>query len=172
MKKIHLEKISLKHENQIIKAKEEYDSNFEDYNGAFFIKEYDNFRNLIRNLNNYSKGIMDNPSYVPYTCYVAFDENNKVIGFGSLRHELNEYLIKFGGHIGYSVIPSQRKKGYGSIILKLLLEEAKKMNINRVLVTCSEDNLGSLGVIKNNNGILENKIKNDNRITCRFWMGE
>ena len=113
---------------------------------------------------------MDNPNYVPYTCYVALDEDNNVVGVGSLRHELNDYLSKYGGHIGYSVVPSQRKKGYGTKILNLLLEEAKKKKINKVLITCSNDNLGSLGIIKNNNGILEDKIYNDNKITCRYWI--
>lgn len=167
---IHLEKISLKHKKEIERIKKEYDSLNEDYNGAFFIKEYDNYESLIKNLNNYSKGIMDNPNYVPYTCYVALDEDNNVVGVGSLRHELNDYLSKYGGHIGYSVVPSQRKKGYGTKILNLLLEEAKKKKINKVLITCSNDNLGSLGIIKNNNGILEDKIYHDNKITCRYWI--
>ena len=170
MQKIRLEKISLKHKNEIERIKKEYDSLKEDYNGAFFIKEYDDYRTLIHNLNNYSKGIMDNPNYVPYTCYVALDEDNKIVGVGSLRHELNDYLLKFGGHIGYSVVPSQRKKGYGTQILKLLLQKAKRKKINKVLITCSNDNLGSIGIIKNNGGILENEITQDDIVTCRYWI--
>lgn len=171
MEKIYLEKINLTHKNEIEKIKKEYDNNAEDYNGAFFIKEYEDYAVLIHNLDNYSKGIMDNPNYVPYTCYVALNEDGQIVGVGSLRHELNDYLMKCGGHIGYSVVPSQRKKGYGSKILKLLVEEANKMEINKILVTCSKENLGSLGVIKNNNGILENEIEDNGRITCRFWIG-
>lgn len=170
MKNIHLEQIGLKHKDEIYRIKEQYDNNKEDYNGGFFIKEIDDYEELINNLDNYSRGIMNNPNYVPYTCYVAVTDENEIVGLGSLRHELNDYLRQFGGHIGYSVIPMERKKGYGTKILTLLLEEAKNKNINDVLVTCSEDNIGSTRVIENNNGVLENKIENNGKITCRYWI--
>lgn len=170
MKKIHLEQIALKHKDEIYKIKNEYDNKNEDYNGAFFIKDIDNYEELIEKLDNYSQGKMDNPNYVPYTCYVATTDDGKIIGLGSLRHELNDYLKKFGGHIGYSVIPSERKKGYGTKILSLLLTEAKKKKIKEVLVTCNIDNIGSSKVIENNNGKLENKIEHDNITTCRYWI--
>ena len=95
MKKIHLEQIGLKHKNEIIRKKKEYDDNKEDYNGAFFIKDFDNYGELISRLDNYANGIMDNPNYVPYTCYVALTEEGKIVGLGSLRHELNDYLKQF-----------------------------------------------------------------------------
>jgi len=170
MKKIHLEQIGLKHKNEIIRIKKEYDDNKEDYNGAFFIKDFDNYGELISRLDNYANGIMDNPNYVPYTCYVALTEEGKIVGLGSLRHELNDYLKQFGGHIGYSVVPSQRKKGYGTRILKLLLKEAKNKNIKDVLLTCGIDNIGSAKVIENNKGVLENKIEHDDKVTCRYWI--
>ena len=113
---------------------------------------------------------MDNPNYVPYTCYVAVTNEGQIVGLGSLRHELNDYLKQFGGHIGYSVVPNERKKGYGTQILKLLLKEAKNKNINNVLVTCEIHNVGSEKVIKNNKGELENKIEHDNKVTCRYWI--
>ena len=170
MEKIHLEQISLKHRDKILKIKKEYDLNKEDYNGAFFIKEFTNYEELIKNLDNYSKGIMDNPNYVPYTCYVAVTTKGEVVGVGSLRHKLNDYLKQFGGHIGYSVVPSVRKQGYGTRILKLLLNEAKAKHINNVLVTCGNDNIGSQKVIENNKGVLENKIEHDDKITYRYWI--
>ena len=170
MKKIRLEQINLKHKNEIIRIKKEYDNYKEDYNGAFFIKEFNNYEELIRRLDNYANCIMDNPNYVPYTCYVAVTENGEIVGVGSLRHELNDYLKQYGGHIGYSVVPSERKKGYGTKILSLLLKEAKNKKINNVLVTCEIDNIGSAKVIENNKGLLENKIEHDNKTTCRYWI--
>jgi predicted acetyltransferase len=170
MKRISLEQIGLKHKEEIYRIKKEYDNNKEDYNGAFFIKEFEDYDKLISGLDNYAKGIMDNPNYVPYTCYVAVTKDGQIVGLGSLRHELNDYLVKFGGHIGYSVVPSERKKGYGTRILKLLLKEAKAKGINDVLVTCSEDNIGSKKVIENNKGELEDKIEHDNKVTCRYWI--
>lgn len=162
-----LEKISLKHKEMIEDIKKEYDVLNEDYNGAFFIKEYTDYNKLINDLDNYSNGIINNPNYVPYTCYVLINDN-KIIGVGSIRHYLNEYLENFGGHIGYSIVPSARLKGYGTKLLNLLLKEAKSKKIDKVLITCSETNIGSKKVIENNHGKLINKIENNNKLTCRY----
>lgn len=170
MEEIYLEQISLKHEEEIKKIKKEYDKNNEDYNGAFFIKNIDNYVDTIETLDKSANGIVDNPSWVPSTCYVAINKEGQIIGLGSLRHYLNENLLKTGGHIGYSVIPSERKKGYGTKILSLLLEKANEKKIEKVLVTCSKDNIGSIRIIENNGGILENKVHNDNKITYRYWI--
>ncbi len=167
---IYLEQISLKHEKEIIRIKKEYDKNNEDYNGASFIKSIDNYAEVINSLDKSANGIVDNPAWVPNTCYVAINSEGKIVGVGALRHYLNDNLMKSGGHIGYSVVPSERKKGYGTKILSLILEKAKDKNIDNVLVTCSENNIGSIRVIENNGGILENKIKNDDKITCRYWI--
>lgn len=170
MEKLHLEQISLKHEIEIRNIKKEYDLNNEDYNGAFFVKNIVNYKETIEELDKSASGVVDNPSWVPGTCYVVVNSNNKIVGFGSLRHYLNDNLIKSGGHIGYSVVPSERKKGYGTKILKLLLEKAKEKNIDKVLLTCSENNVGSSKIIENNGGILENKIEIDNKVVLRYWI--
>ncbi len=162
-----LEKIDFEHKKMIEQIKKEYDSNNEDYNGAFFIKNYDNYDELINSLNNYSNGIMDNPSYVPYTCYVLI-ENDEIVAVGSLRHYLNDYLKKFGGHIGYSVVPSKRNKGYGTKMLELILEKAKEMKIDEILVTCNANNIGSQKVIENNKGKLIDKINENNSINFKY----
>ena len=170
LEKLHLEQISLKHEEEVKRIKKEYDLNNEDYNGAFFIKNIENYEELIRELDKSANGIITNPKWVPGTCFVAIDSNDKIVGVGSLRHYLNDSLMKSGGHIGYSIVPSQRKKGYGTKILNLLLEKAKNKDIDKVLVTCLENNIGSARVIENNGGKLENKIKVDDKTICRYWI--
>lgn len=82
----------------------------------------------------------------------------KLVGSGSLRHELNETLAIYGGHIGYAVRPSERKKGYGSLILHLTLEKAREFGFQRVFVTCDTDNLASVKIIEKNGGRLEDRI--------------
>jgi predicted acetyltransferase len=152
-----IEKISLKHKEAILEMCKEYNINNEDYNGAFFIKNIIDYEEKIKELDNASNGILENPSFVPYTCYVFIIEN-KIVGVGSVRHYLNEYLEKFGGHIGYSIRPTERKKGYGSKALELLINQAKEMNIEKILITCNINNIGSKKVIENNNGKFINQI--------------
>lgn len=152
-----IEKISLKHKEAILEMCKEYNLNNEDYNGAFFIKNIIDYEEKIKELDNASNGILDNPAFVPYTCYVFIIEN-KIVGVGSVRHYLNEYLEKFGGHIGYSIRPSERKKGYGSKVLELLIKQANDMDIEKILITCNVNNMGSKKVIENNNGKFINQI--------------
>jgi predicted acetyltransferase len=89
-----------------------------------------------------------------------------------LRLELNDYLLNYGGHIGYSIAPSERKKGYGSIMLKEALHKARDFQLEKVLITCDDDNPGSYKVIENNQGIIENKIfyEATGKYVRRYWI--
>lgn len=87
-----------------------------------------------------------------------------------IRHRLNEYLLQFGGNIGYSVRPSQRRKGYATEMLALALEECRKWGLNRALVTCDKTNIGSAKTIQKNGGVLENEVLEGDRITQRYWI--
>ena len=95
---------------------------------------------------------------VPATLYFLVDEKNKICGALDIRHELNEYLEKFGGHIGYGIAPSERKKGYGKIQLKLGLEKAKKIGLKKVLITCDDNNIGSAKTIEACGGIYNDTL--------------
>ena len=66
-----------------------------------------------------------------------------------IRHELNEFLLKIGGHIGYGVVPEKRRKGYATSMLQKSLSYAKNIPLDKVLITCDEDNFGSIKVIEN-----------------------
>lgn len=95
---------------------------------------------------------------VPATLYFLVDEKNKICGALDIRHELNEYLEKFGGHIGYGIAPSERKKGYGKIQLKLGLEKAKKIGLKKVLITCDDNNVSSARTIEACGGIYNDTL--------------
>lgn len=107
-------------------------------------------------------------NYVPSTVYILVD-NNRLIGFLDIRHYLNENLIKLGGHIGYSIRPSERLKGYGNEILKMGIKKAKSMGIDKILLTAHKDNIGSNIIIKNNGGVLDNEKIGD-IYTNRYWV--
>ncbi len=132
----------------------------------------DNFGNFLLELEKNKVIKLDNPNRVNQTTYILVDSNNHIYGGTNIRHELNEGLFTHGGHIGYLVRPSERKKGYGTILLKLALEKCKLLKIDKVLVTCREDNIGSARVIMNNGGIYENSMKNpdDNKMYRRYWI--
>lgn len=93
---------------------------------------------------------------VPATTYFTVRKSdNKIVGTIQLRHELNDDLRKRGGHIGYGICPSERKKGYGTEQLSLVLEKAKELYIPHVMISCDKTNLGSAKVAINNGGKLE-----------------
>ena len=77
------------------------------------------------------------------------------VGFGKLRHHLNERLKEKGGHAGYAIVPSQRNRGYGRLLLKLLVEEAKMLGIDKLLLTIQNDNPASLKVAFANGGVID-----------------
>jgi predicted acetyltransferase len=98
--------------------------------------------------------------------------DDQFIGRLSLRHSLNPSLMQFGGNIGYEIRPTQRRKGYGKLILRLGLEKARDINLKRVLVTCDDTNIGSARIIEANGGVLENTVllAYRNVPTRRYWI--
>lgn len=98
-------------------------------------------------------------------------KDGEIIGALSLRHYLSENLLKTGGHIGYGIRPSQRGKGYAPCMLALGLEKAKERGIDRVLVTCDEDNPASARTIEACGGVLENREQGENgALVRRYWI--
>ena len=105
-------------------------------------------------------------NWVPAIQLVSFDEADHALGFLNLRLRLNDYLLEKGGHIGYSIRPSERGKGYAKESLRQGLQVAKDKNIHRALVTCSIKNPASRAVILANGGQLED-IRHE---TERYWI--
>ena len=105
-------------------------------------------------------------NWVPAIQLVSFDEAGHALGFLNLRLRLNDYLLEKGGHIGYSIRPSERGKGYAKESLRQGLQVAKEKNIKRALVTCSTENPASQAVILANGGQLED-IRHE---TERYWI--
>lgn len=93
-------------------------------------------------------------------------EDGRLVGFLSIRHELNDVLREVGGHIGYAIRPSERRKGYATAATALALEECRRRGIDRVLVTCDDTNLASAKVIERSGGVLED-IRGIKR---RYWI--
>lgn len=161
----------------------EYKNQVEEYLQEFFDNgEYEiagdggldrikNFDKWLRKVQNdlSEKNIEDNR--IPATLYLTVRKSdNKVVGNLQIRHKLNEKLLQYGGHIGDSVRPSERRKGYATEQIRLALKKCKELGIDNVLMDCDKTNIGSAKSIINNDGILENEVYIDNELVQRYWI--
>ena len=110
---------------------------------------------------------------VPATQYVLLREcDGRIVGMLQFRHELNDYLRMYGGHIGYSVRPDERRKGYATEMLRRVLPLCREKGLSRVLITCNEHNEGSRRTILRNGGVFEGAGVDlgDGQVTQRYWI--
>lgn len=132
-----------------------------------------NFKQYLKLIRDMEKGIGLKRGWVPASELWLVREN-KFIGAVSFRHKLNKNLRLYGGHIGYSIRPDERKKGYGTEMLARTLKKAKKTGLKKVMITCDENNVGSRKIIEANGGVLEDIIKTEinphNVKTMRWWI--
>ena len=130
-----------------------------------------NFANFLHRLQNQRVSSQMPPDHVPATDFWLID-NEECIGRLSIRHHLNDYMLKVAGHIGYMIRPSKRRRGYGKEILRLGLEQARVLGLKRVLVTCDENNIGSKKVIEYNGGQFENAVQVEGSSVrkLRYWI--
>lgn len=115
--------------------------------------------------------------WTPSTTYLGIRiSDGRLVGIIDLRHELSGSLLKYNGQIGYSVRPSERGKGYASLMLSLALNEAKMLGFERVLVCCNKANVRSARVIQRCGGVLENEVVHEFSpadrpdIIQRYWI--
>ena len=100
------------------------------------------------------------------------ESDGKLLGMLQLRHYLNDYLARIAGHIGYSVRPSERRKGYAKRMLAMALDEAKKLGLDRVMISCAVDNEGSRRTILANGGVFHSTVwdEEDQETLERYWI--
>lgn len=159
------------------KKAHEYIEEFLEYkseiNGTGGLQRYDNYGEWLLKV----KGDLDTSNIldgrVPASTYFFVrTSDNKIIGMINIRHKLNEFLLNEGGHIGYSVRPTERNKGYATLMLKLGLQKCRELNLDKVLITCDKINIASAKVIQKNNGILENEVYSQtfSETIQRYWI--
>lgn len=173
---ITLREITIEDANEIIALCKEIKENDAEntFEGLSNIKNVDSidFKDFLLELEK-SKNIKNiKPHLVNQTTYMMFGENNRVLGGVNIRHELNDNLLKHGGHIGALIRPSERKKGYATLMISLALEKCKELGIDKVLITCREENIGSKKAIEKNGGKYENSYYDEqNNFTYRrYWI--
>lgn len=135
---------------------------------SFDLTGHDTYEDYLQVLAIREKG---NAPWLPSTNYFLVNDENRILAMIDIRHELNEFLYNVGGHIGYSVRPSERRKGYATRILAEALMKCHDLEISRVLITCDEDNIGSAKVIVNNGGVEDESFtEEDGNVKRRFWI--
>jgi len=131
------------------------------------------FDSDVRNALDHAKGKRLRKGWVPANTFWLVRNGTTIVGVLQIRHKLTRFLKAEGGHIGYSVRPSERGKGYATRMLGMALTEARRLGMKRVLITCDRRNIASARVIQKNGGRLENEIVSTvpgREFTCRYWI--
>lgn len=172
MEKFYLEKASLKRKEEALAYLKEFEMHNSMVNGdSGLSKMATNYEGWLKYLDNLLDDEKRPSNRCPGIEYFLIRENDdKLVGMINLRWNLNEKMLYSGGHIGYSLLPSQRRKGYNKINLYLCLLKAKKMGLEKVLLTADDNNLGSVKTILSLGGVLENKINEDDVTIGRYWI--
>jgi predicted acetyltransferase len=139
------------------KAIKEFGRETPSWQFAFGFDESVAFSNYVKQLEGHSRGVGVPESFVPNTFFVGVVDG-VVVGRLSLRHSLNDSLARVGGHIGYGVVPSQRRRGYATEMLRQAIPICAALGIGRALITCDEHNIGSCKVVEACGGIFEGII--------------
>ena len=160
-----------KYKDEIMNYKKEFIKNNDSMDGTGGLRNAKSFEEwysaILDNLNEETV----REGLVPATTYIAIStDDERLIGMIDIRHRLNDYLLNYGGHIGYSVRKSERKKGYATEMLKLALIECRRLGITKVLLTCHKDNTASAKTIIKNGASFENEVQEEVGITQRYWI--
>ena len=113
------------------------------------------------------------PNWVPDSQYISVrSSDGRLVGMLDIRHELNEACLNLFGNIGYSIRPSQRRKGYAAIQLALAKQICNEMGMAKILVSCHKENAASAKTILRNGGVLENEVvdQRNNEVVQRYWI--
>jgi predicted acetyltransferase len=130
------------------------------------------FADYVRHLVNNSRGIDLEPGRSAETTYWLIKDDQCIVGTARIRKVLNPDLLQEGGNIGYGVPPSQRRKGFGTELLRQTVEKARELGLTRVLVTCDKANEPSRKIIERNGGILDSEgiSEESGEPILRFWI--
>ena len=174
MDTIHLVIPKKEHEHQaIIFADEVMRTDGDGIHGSSGLNDTESFEQWLDKISRNAAGEpLHNLS--PSNTYFAIRERDeKIIGVLNIRHQLyNTFMLTYGGHIGYTVRPDERHKGYATQMLELALEYCRDLGLERVLLTCDPVNTASCHIIEKCGGVMENEIpyEDTDELVRRYWI--
>ena len=138
-----------------------------------FLLDYDegtNWQTWIERAERTRRGIDLSPNRVR-AAFLAAEVDGELVGRVSIRFNLNEWLARKGGHIGYAVLPRYRRRGYATDMLRQAVAIGREDGIEHLLVICDEGNIGSAAVIERCGGVFERgAVSNDGHHIRRYWI--
>ena len=139
---------------------------------AFNYGDDESYPDYLEKINAWSRGENLPVHFVPCTFLVGVLDDGRLTGRVSIRHQLNEFLREVGGHVGYMVLPQFRRQGVGTELLRQTIPFTRNLSLERILVTCDENNVGSRRIIENNGGVYEDSIESPElaQPKRRYWI--
>lgn len=173
MEKFYLEKPNLNRKEEALEYINEFLENNSEIHGVSGLnKHIDDYENWLKFIEeNWNREVSE--VLVPsHTYFFVRKDDNKIVGMIDIRLALNETLKKYGGNIGYSIRPSERRKGYNKINLYLALKICDENGLDKVMLDCDKANLGSANTIKSLGGVLTKEEYNNEVKTVMqdYWI--
>ncbi|HKM35444.1 MAG TPA: GNAT family N-acetyltransferase [Lachnospiraceae bacterium] len=174
MEEIRLIQPSMEYDKEIMQFRQELmeAADADSFAGCGSLAKYDTTKQWLQILERMESTDTCPKGSVTSNTYIAVRlQDNKIVGVIDLRHHIDHPILGvWGGHIGYSIRPSERKNGYGKEILRLDLLKCKERHMDKVMVTCSQDNQVSERVIIANGGVYEKSVYVDGELIKRYWI--
>ncbi|MGN0315878.1 MAG: GNAT family N-acetyltransferase [Fusicatenibacter sp.] len=159
--------------SQIVEYRQEFLDAGDSMDGCGPLRRIENPEEYIKVCMDYEDPVTVPSHLVPATQFFLIRKSdNRLVGMLQVRHCFNDFLEKYAGHIGYSVRPSERRRGYAKEMLKMALPFCSEIGLDKVLITCIDGNIGSEKTILGNGGVYESTVHepNENVDLKRFWI--